>query len=274
MKKTLLSTLSAIFVLALLVFMTSCNQGGGSNDTTNPIVPGIVQNVSEAMPASVLPYFDAHIVSVTGTIDTPIMTNSPDFCGGPDGTGNNPPPPPQGGGPDGSGSDCTGHNPPPPPHGGVGQPIDNHGGFEFMGIMMQLKLTKAQFPAIQKVMWDYQQCVQTVLAKTYAARKEIMYAAQQQQKGIMDTYKAALKAAGSDKTAIAAARKAAMDAMTALNQDTKTKLDALVDKAALCDCWNTMITAFEGTLTAAQLTTFQAWLAKQTTPCSTSAGTK
>jgi hypothetical protein len=272
MKKTLLSTLSAVFVIALIVFMTSCKQDGGSNDPTNPIVPGIAQNVNQALPAAVLPYFDAHNVTVNGTLDTPIMNSSPDFCGGPGDNGN---PPPNGGGPDGSGtvgsgSGCTGHNPPPPPpQGGVGQPIDNHGGFEFMRIMMQLKLTKAQFPIVQKVMWNYQQCVQTVLAKTFAARKEIMYAAQQQQKAIMDTYKAALKAAGSDKTAIQAARKAAMDSMKALNDDTKTKLDALIDKTALCDCWTKMITDFEAALTPDQLTLFQTWLAKQTTPCST-----
>jgi hypothetical protein len=285
MKKTLLSTLSAVFVIALIVFMTSCNQGGGSNDPTNPIVPGIAQNVNQALPASVLAYFDAHNVTVNGGLDTPIMNSSPDFCGGPGDNGNPPPPDgggPKGGGPDGSGSDgtgtvgsgpdCTGHNPPPPPHGGVGQPIDNHGGFEFLRIMWQLKLTKDQFPVVQKVMWNYQQCVQTVLAKTYAARKEIMYAAQQQQKVIMDTYKAALKAAGKDKAAIQAARKAAMDAMKALNDDTKTKLDALIDKGALCDCWNTMITDFEAALTPEQLTLFQTWLAKQKTPCASTVG--
>jgi hypothetical protein len=274
MKKTLLSSLLAIFVLSLLVVMTSCNKGGGTNDPTNPVVPGMTAPVSQVIPSSMLPYFDAHNVVVTGTLDTPIMNSSPDFCGGPpdgsgsDGTGNNGGPPPPGGG-------CPGgnHNPPPPPQGGVGQPIDNHGGFAFMQIMWQLKLTKDQMPIIMKVMWDYQGCVQQVLAQTFAARKQIMYAAGQQQKAIMDALKAALKAAGKDTAAIHAAKKTAMDAMKALNADTQAKLDALIDKTALCACWTKMITDFEAALTTDQLTLFQTWLAKQKTPCDNSTTT-
>jgi hypothetical protein len=273
MKKTLLSSLLAIFVLSFLVFMTSCNKDGGTNDPTNPVVPGISAPANQVIPSSMLPYFDVHNVVVTGNLDTPITNSSPDFCGGPpdgsgsDGSGNNGGPPPPGGGK---------HDPPPPPpppQGGAGNPIDNHGGFEFMQIMMQLKLTKAQMPAIMKVMWDYQGCVQQVLAASFAARKQVMYAAGQQQKVIMDALKAALKAAGKDTAAIHAAKKTAMDAMKALNTDTQAKLDALIDKTALCACWTKMITDFEATLTPDQLTLFTTWLAKQKTPCDASTPT-
>jgi hypothetical protein len=272
MKKTLLSSLLAIFVFTLLVVMTSCNKDGGTNDPTNPIVTGMAAPVSQVLPSSLLPYFDVHNVVVTGTLDTPIMNSSPDFCGGPpdgsgpDGTGNTGGPPPPGGGK---------HDPPPPPPqgGGMGKPVDNHGGFEFMNIMGQLKLTKVQMPVVMKVMWDYQGCVQQVLATSFAARQKVMYAAGQQQKAIMDAFKTALKAAGKDTAAIHSARKTAMDAMKALNDDTKAQLDALIDKTALCACWTKMITDFEATLTPDQLTLFTAWLAKQKTPCDNSTTT-
>jgi hypothetical protein len=260
MKKTLLSSLLAIFVLSFFVFMSSCDKNAGTNDPTNPMVSGISAPVSQVIPNSMLPYFDAHNVIVTGTTETPITNSSPDFCGGPAG---------------GSGSDGTGKNggpppPPPPPNGGVGNPIDNHGGFEFMNIMWQLKLTKDQMPKVMKVMWDYQGCVQQVLASSFAARKQVMYAAGQQQKVIMDALKAALKAAGKDTAAIHAAKKTAMDAMKALNTDTQAKLNALIDTKALCACWTKMIADFEATLTPDQLTLFTTWLAKQKTPCDAS----
>jgi len=265
MKKTLLSTLLAIFVISFLAFMASCSKDGSANVPTNPVVPGIAAQVNEMLPSSMLPYFDVNNAVVTGSLETPIMSSLPD-CGPPTGGGDttNHGGPPMGGDTTHMGGK---HDPPPPQHGGVGQPIDNHGGFAFMQIMWQLKLTKDQMPAVMKVMWNYQGCVQQVLAASYAQRKQIMYAAGQQQKAIMDALKAALKAAGKDTAAIHAARKTAMDAMKALNADTKAKLDALIDTKALCDCWNKMITDFEALLTPNQLTLFKAWLAKQKTPC-------
>jgi hypothetical protein len=245
MKKTLLSSLLAIFVLTFFV-MTSCNKDTGTNELTNPIVSGATLSVNQVLPDNLMPYFDAHNVNVSGSLETPIMNSSPDFCG--DTTRGGPPPPPCGGGPS-------------------GPPMDNQGGFEFRGILMQLKLTKDEFPVVQKVLWNYQQCVQLVLSKTFAARKEIMYAAMLSQKTIMNTYMTALKAAGKDTAAIHAARAAAMTAMKALNDDTKAKLDALIDKTALCDCWTKMITDFEAALTTDQVTLFKTWLAKQKTPC-------
>jgi hypothetical protein len=280
MKKTL-STLMAIFVLSFLVVMTSCNKDSGTNDPTTPIVPGVVKAVDQTLlPDQFLPYFNAHNVVVTGSLESPMQNSSPDFCGGGGGGRDtlNPPPPPPGGG---NGKDTVGPPPPPPPgmggRGGMcpGNPMQNDGGFEFRQILNRLQVTRAQFPVIQKVIWDYQLCVQTVMSKTFAARKEIMYAAEQQRRTIMTTFQAALKAAKGDTAAIHAARDAAMTALKALNTDTQTKLDALIDKAALCDCWTKMVTAIEATLTTtvvapatqSQLDLFKAWLAKQKTPC-------
>lgn len=261
MQNKFLKTLLAIFVLSFVIVMTSCNKDTGTNDTTNPIQPMTSSVVGQQMiPDAMLSIFDAHQVTVEGSIDTPLQNSSPDFCPPPDsgrGKGGPPPPPP----PDSGKRGGSGMGP--------GTPVNNGGGFEFRGILNQLKLTKTEIPVIQKAIWDYQQCVQEVLAKTFSARKEIMYAAQQQQKAIMDAMKTALKAAGKDTALIHAARKTAMDAMAALNKDTQTKLAALIDNTALCACWNTLITSIEATLTPDQLVIFQTWLAKQKKPCDT-----
>jgi hypothetical protein len=268
MKKSVLKTLLAMFVLSFIIAMTSCNKDTGTNATTNPIEPKTSSVIDQTvLPDGFLAYFDAHQVTVTGTLETPMQNSSPDFCSPDSGKGGPPPPPPDSG--KGKGG------PPPPPNNdggcnrGVGQgtPVNNGGGFEFRGILMQLKLTKDQMPAVQKAIWAYQQCVQEVLVKSFAARKEVMYSAEQQRKSIMDAFKTALQAAGKDTALIHAARKAAMDAMNALNKDTQAKLAALIDNIALCACWTTLITDIEAGLTADQLTLFQAWLAKQKTPC-------
>jgi hypothetical protein len=271
MKKKVLNALMAMFVLCFVIAMTSCNKDAGTNDPTSPMQPQTTSVIDQTvLPDGFLAYFDAHQVIVTGSLETPIQNSSPDFCPPPDtgrGHGGPPPPPPPDSGkggppPDGGGNGCPGGR-----GVGAGPAVNNGGGFELRGILYQLKLTKDEMPVIQKAIWDYQQCVQQVLSKTFAARKEIMYAAEQQRRTIMNTYMTALKAAGRDTALIHAARKAAMDAMGALNKDTQTKLAALIDTAALCQCWTTMINAIEATLTADQLTLFKAWLAKQKTPC-------
>jgi len=255
MKKKVLKTLMAMFVLSFFIAMTSCNKDTGTNVTTNPVQPPTESVIGQqVLPDALLSLFDAHQVVVTGSLETPIQNSSPDFCPPPDTSKGK-------GGPPQDSSKGKGGPPPPPPPPPVG------GGFEFRGILYQLKLTQVEIPVVQKAIWAYQQCVQEVLVKTFAARKEVMYSAMQQQKSIMDAFKTALKAAGKDTALIHAARKTAMDAMSALNKDTQTKLAALIDNTALCACWTSLINDIEATLTPDQLVLFKAWLAKQKTPC-------
>jgi hypothetical protein len=266
MKKTFLNTLMAMFVLSFVIAMTSCNKDAGTNATTNPIEPQTANVIDQqVLPNGLLTYFDAHLVTVSGSLESPMQNSSPDFCG-PD-SGRVGPPPDSGKG-----------GPPPPPGGDKGgmkpgNPMDNGGGFQFRDVLYRLKLTKAQVPATQKVIWAYQQCVQEVLVKSFAARKEIMYSAEQHRRAIMEAFKTALQAAGKDTALIHAARKKANEAMATLNKDTQAKLAALIDNTALCACWTKMVTDIEATLTADQLVIFQTWLAKQKTPCDAAATT-
>jgi hypothetical protein len=260
MKKSFINrAMIVLFVLSLITVISACNKSGSSTDANSPVNTNsatlIVQTV---LPENLLAAFDAHNITVTSSLDATV-TSYPDYSGAnPDSANGG-----CGGGMKGghdNGNNGRGMGP------GMGH--DNGGGYQFRGVLRSLQLDTSEIHPIQTAIWNYEQCVQTEYSRNFAARKEVLYAAEQQRRAIMNTFRTAVHGV-TDTAVIHSARATAMAAIAALNADTQTKLNALIDKTTLCNCWNTMITTIEAVLTPTQLTTFQTWLAGlKSTPCS------
>ena len=148
--------------------------------------------------------------------------------------------------------DTTGHKPDT-----TGHRLDR--GFKLRDIFWHLKLTDTQRPVIAQIMKDYANCVKTVMNANADQRKQDIAAANAQIRAIIDQ----VKAGTLDRVAAAAQIKA-------IKTDLKAKLDALIDKTALCNCWTTMVNAIKAALDTNQLALYEAWLAKlKHTPCDT-----
>jgi len=258
MKKSFINkAMIVLFVLSLITVISACNKSGSATDANSPVNTNssslIVQTV---LPENLLAAFDAHNITVTSSLDASV-SSYPDYQGANPDCANG-----GGGMPGGHDNGNNGRGM------GPGMGHDNGGGYQFRGVLHSLQLDTSEIHPIQTAIWNYEQCVQTEYAKNYAARKEVLYAAEQQRRAILTTLRTTLKGV-TDTAVIHSARATAMAAITALNTDTQTKLNALIDKTVLCNCWNTMITAIEAILTPTQLTTFQTWLAGlKSTPCS------
>jgi hypothetical protein len=260
MKKSFINkALMVLFVLSLIAVISACNKSGSSTDANSPAQLNKTALVdTQILPESFLAAFDAHNITVTSSLDATIASY-PDYqCANPEAV--------MGGGgmgmPGGHDNGNDGHGM------GPGMGHDNGGGFQFRSILHHLSLDTSQVHPLYTAIWNYEQCVQTEYLSNFAARKQVLYAAEQQRRTILNTFRTAVHGV-KDTAVINAARATAKAALEALNTDTQTKLNALIDKVTLCNCWNTMITAIEAVLTPTQLTTFQTWLTGlKTTPCS------
>ena len=259
MKKSFINkAMIVLFVLSLITVISACNKSGSTTDANSPVNTNsstlIVQTV---LPENLLAAFDAHNITVTSSLDAAV-SSYPDYQGANPDCAN-------GGGGGMKGGHDNGNN----GRGmGPGMGHDNGGGYQFRSVLHSLQLDSTQIHPVQTAIWNYEQCVQTEYSRNYAARKEVLYSAEQQRRAILTTLRTTLKGV-TDTAVINSTRATAKVAIDALNADTQTKLNALIDKTTLCNCWNTMITAIEAILTPTQLTTFQTWLTGlKSTPCS------
>ena len=233
MKKSILfSTIVAVLIISVIAIIVSCNKSGDLNNKDYPVQPQSINVIKDqVLPDNLLGYFDAHNITVTSSFDSPIQSSSPDLLGGPTAT----------------------------------TPGTNALGVMFRDLLIKLKITNAVSP-IQRAILAYQKCVDEVLSSTLAQRKAILDAAELQRKAIIDRVTASLKGE-TDAAKVTAIRKTAADAIKKLNDDTAAKLNALIDRTALCDCWTTLIKAIRANLTTNQIQIFEKWLAVQITPC-------
>ena len=233
MKKSVLFQIMIAFIIMSVIIISSCHKDGDPNNKDIPVQPQTANIIKDqVLPDNLLGYFDANVVTVTGSLESPIQSSSPDLLGGPTAT----------------------------------TPGANALGVMFRDLLVKLKVTNAVNP-VQRAIMAYQKCVNDILSLTIDKRREILVSAELQRKAILDRLAAALKNVPDAVTA-ANLKKAAAAEIKKLNDDTAAKLDALIDKAGLCDCWNTLVKTIRVSLPSTeQIAIFDKWLAVQITPC-------
>lgn len=226
MKKSLAFRSFTVLVFTAIFFIACSKE-------TNTVDNNYQTNTTsiQIIPDNTVGYFDLGNINVTSTLDEKIQCSSPDLFDGP-----------------------------------VTATPTSSNGFMFREILSKLNLTRDQIPVLQKAIGAYQECVNSVMTRTNAQRREILVAAEQKRQAIIARVKLAMQNE-TDRTKLAEIRKAGMDAINKLNLETRKALEALIDNSALCDCWNKLIRIVRATLSADQLKMFERWLSTQTTPC-------
>ena len=219
----------ALIAMTVLLGLNSCHKGDGTVDPSqNDLV------VAKMLPDAIMPAFDASTIEVFGSIDEDINVY-PEFNG-----------------------DMRGDM-----GGRMMDRMHNRMGFGFKmrALFYHLNLTDAQKEEVHEFMLGYHDCVTRIMESTRAAREEILSEAATERRRIIAAFKA-----GTNPDLDT--RQEVMAALHQLNQDTRDKLQALIDRTALCNCFKHLLENVYDVLdTDAQKDAFETWFGRLQNPC-------
>ncbi len=132
-------------------------------------------------------------------------------------------------------------------------------GFSLFKVLRSMDFTRDQYHEIKGFMKDFYKCMRENMAGTHEGRKEIIQAAREARRAIIERYK------NSDRTP--ADREAARTALRELNKKIHEQMRGLIDKEAMCSCIQNLLENISGILTPDQLKAWERYISSLEGPC-------